>query len=92
MANWPRFNPNRFKDYQKSDMRNRAVLDAYEPGSMMKLMTYASAVDGAGVRPNDPVDQNRGKITIGSHTTFKPRYLYWRVFRYTFVVCITTRS
>lgn len=68
MANWPRFNPNRFKDYQKSDMRNRAVLDAYEPGSMMKLMTYASAVDGAGVRPNDPVDQNRGKITIGSHT------------------------
>lgn len=68
MANWPRFNPNRFKDYQKEDMRNRVVLDAYEPGSMMKLITYASAVEGAGVRPNDPVDQNHGKIKIGAHT------------------------
>ena len=68
MANWPRFNPNRFNDYQKDDMRNRAVLDAYEPGSMMKLITYSSAVDGAHVRPTDPVSQNHGKIQIGKHS------------------------
>ncbi|MBQ9244448.1 MAG: PASTA domain-containing protein [Proteobacteria bacterium] len=68
MANWPRFNPNRFKDYRKEDMRNRAVLDAYEPGSMMKLITYASAVDGAHVRPTDPISQNHGKIQIGKHS------------------------
>ena len=68
MANWPRFNPNRFNDYRKDDMRNRAVLDAYEPGSMMKLVTYAAAVDGAHVKPNDPVSQDHGKIKIGTHT------------------------
>lgn len=68
MANWPRFNPNRYRDYDKDDMRNRAVLDAYEPGSMMKLITYASAVDGARVRPTDPVSQDRGKLKIGKHT------------------------
>ena len=68
MANWPRFNPNRFRDYQKDDMRNRAVLDAYEPGSMMKLITYAAAVEGAHVKPNEPVAQNKGKIQIGKHT------------------------
>ncbi len=69
MANWPRFNPNRFNDYKnKDDMKNRAVLDAYEPGSMMKLITYSSAVEGAHVRPTDPISQNHGKITIGKHT------------------------
>lgn len=68
MANWPRFNPNRYRDYDKDAMRNRAVLDAYEPGSMMKLITYASAVDGARVRPNDPVSQDHGKLKIGKHT------------------------
>lgn len=68
MANWPRFNPNRYRDYSKDDMRNRAVLDAYEPGSMMKLITYASAVDGARVRPSDPVSQDHGKLKIGKHT------------------------
>ncbi len=68
MANWPRFNPNRFSDYQKNDMRNRAVLDAYEPGSMMKLITYSAAVDGAHVKPTDPISQDHGKIKIGTHT------------------------
>ena len=68
MANWPRFNPNRYKDYRKEDMRNRAVLDAYEPGSMMKVVTYAAAVDGAKVRANDPVSQDHGKLRIGKHT------------------------
>lgn len=68
MANWPRFNPNRFNDYRKEDMRNRAVMDAYEPGSMMKLITYSAAIDGANVHPGDPIDQNHGKIKIGNHT------------------------
>ncbi len=68
MANWPRFNPNRFKDYRKEDMRNRAVLDAYEPGSMMKTVTYASALEGAHVRPTDPIDQNHARLKIGKYT------------------------
>ena len=33
-----------------------------QPTSMMKLITYAAAVEGAHVRPNDPVSQNKGKI------------------------------
>lgn len=68
MANWPRFNPNRHRDYNRDDMRNRAVLDAYEPGSMMKLITYSAAVDGAHVRPGDNISQDGGKLRIGSHT------------------------
>lgn len=68
MANWPRFNPNRFKDYPKDNMRNRAVLDAYEPGSLMKVFTYAAAIDSGKVHPGDPISQERNKLKIGSHT------------------------
>jgi len=68
MANWPRFNPNRFRDYHKDNMRNRTVLDAYEPGSTMKVFTYAAAIDAKRVRPGDPISQERGKLRIGSAT------------------------
>lgn len=68
MANWPRFNPNRFKDYPKDDMRNRAVLDAYEPGSLMKVFTYAAAIDSGKAQPDDTISQERNKLKIGGHT------------------------
>ncbi len=68
MANWPKFNPNRFSDYTKDDMRNRTVLDAYEPGSMMKVFTYAASIDALPLSPNAPIDQYHGAMTIGKHT------------------------
>ncbi|MFA5625397.1 MAG: penicillin-binding transpeptidase domain-containing protein [Bradymonadales bacterium] len=68
MASYPRFNPNLFKNYHKDLMRNRAVLDTYEPGSTMKIFTYAAAVDGAGVKASEAINQERGKLKIGMHT------------------------
>ena len=70
MANYPRFNPNRFMDYKndKDSMKNRTVLDAYEPGSMMKVFTYAAVVDQLHISPNMPVDQFHGAFKIGKHT------------------------
>ncbi len=68
MANYPSFNPNRFKDYPKEATRNRVVLDAYEPGSMMKVYTYAAWVDTTHGSPNTPIDQAHGALKIGKHT------------------------
>lgn len=70
MANYPRFNPNRFMDYKndRDSMRNRTVLDAYEPGSMMKVFTYAAVVDQTNIGPTTPVDQFHGALKIGKHT------------------------
>ena len=70
MANYPRFNPNRFMDYKndRDSMRNRTVLDAYEPGSMMKVFTYAAVVDQTHLSPATPVDQFHGALKIGKHT------------------------
>ncbi|HEY1655523.1 MAG TPA: penicillin-binding protein 2 [Candidatus Tumulicola sp.] len=45
MANAPTFDPNRFWKFDADQRRNRAVMDAYEPGSTYKLVTAAAALD-----------------------------------------------
>ncbi len=44
MANIPHFDPNHFWKYPSNDYRDRAVADAYEPGSTFKLVTAAAAL------------------------------------------------
>ena len=56
----PRFNPNDQKHMDASVLQNLAVSDVYEPGSTFKLVTYAAAIDGAGVKPTDMVNCEGG--------------------------------
>ena len=64
----PRFNPNDLKHQDPAILKNLAVSDIYEPGSTFKLMTYASAIDGAGVQPTDIVDCQGGAMTMYGRT------------------------
>jgi cell division protein FtsI (penicillin-binding protein 3) len=64
----PRFNPNDSKHMDASVLQNLAVSDIYEPGSTFKLVTYASAIDGAGVEPTDTVDCQGGAWTMFGRT------------------------
>lgn len=75
MASAPSFDPNRFGDFTPDDWRNRAVMDAYEPGSTFKMVTAAAALDALAVHPDDPFDCELGGITlagifIGDHKPF----------------------
>jgi cell division protein FtsI (penicillin-binding protein 3) len=64
----PRFNPNDSKHMDASVLTNLAVSDVYEPGSTFKLVTYAAALDGAGVEPTDHVDCQGGVMTMYGRT------------------------
>lgn len=52
MANYPGFDPNHRRRWTASDIRNYAVADAYEPGSVMKPITIAAALQANIITPN----------------------------------------
>jgi cell division protein FtsI (penicillin-binding protein 3) len=60
----PRFNPNDSRHMDADSLTNLAVSDVYEPGSTFKLVTYAAALDSAGVEPTDIVDCQGGSINL----------------------------
>ncbi|MBI3019534.1 MAG: penicillin-binding protein 2, partial [Deltaproteobacteria bacterium] len=45
MAHYPFFNPNRFHPSQKGLWKNRAVIEAFEPGSTFKVILAAAALE-----------------------------------------------
>ena len=65
IAHYPRFNPNNFKKYGKKVFRNRAVTDAFEPGSAMKVFTAAAALE-RGFTPKSIFFCENGTYKIGT--------------------------
>ncbi len=49
MASFPYFDPNRFAQTNPDRWRNRAVTDAFEPGSVNKIITAAAAIESGDV-------------------------------------------
>ena len=64
MANRPTFNPNSFQSYPSSRWKNRAVADAYEPGSIFKIVTAAAGLQERVVEPEEVLDCGHGQIEI----------------------------
>jgi len=64
LANRPTFNPNHFGDFPRSDRRNRAVLDAFEPGSIFKIITAAAGLESGVVVPDEIIDCGNGSIDV----------------------------
>jgi cell division protein FtsI (penicillin-binding protein 3) len=66
LANAPAFNPNAPR--AGASLRNRAILDTFEPGSTFKVFTIAGALDAGSVHPNDLIDCEGGRYRVGGHT------------------------
>ena len=60
----PTFNPNQFRHTTPALLKNHAVSDVYEPGSVFKLVTYSSAIDANVAKPDDMIDCQGGQITL----------------------------
>ena len=68
MANQPGFNPNRPEDRDSSGLRNRAVTDLFEPGSTVKPLLVATALELGRYRPDSRIDTGPGFFKVGSLT------------------------
>ncbi|MGC1453669.1 MAG: penicillin-binding transpeptidase domain-containing protein [Nitrospirota bacterium] len=58
------FNPNEPQRSKPAEWRNRAVTDAFEPGSIFKPVLAAAALEERVVHPLEPIDCSAGKIQL----------------------------
>jgi cell division protein FtsI (penicillin-binding protein 3) len=68
LSNWPTYNPNRRDEFVAAKMRNRALIDIFEPGSTFKPFTIAIALDAGRVKPTTLMETASGQLTIGKTT------------------------
>ena len=67
MVNQPSYNPNH-SDMDSEGLRNRAITDVFEPGSVMKPFAVASALETGRWTPTTPIDTTPGTINVSGHT------------------------
>ncbi|EJN29271.1 cell division protein FtsI/penicillin-binding protein 2 [Pseudomonas sp. GM80] len=68
MVNQPTYNPNNRRNLQPAMMRNRAMIDVFEPGSTMKAISMAAAIETGRWKPSDTVEVYPGSLQIGKYT------------------------
>jgi len=67
MVNFPSYNPNK-PGSGNDGLRNRAITDVFEPGSVMKPFVVASALETGRWTPTSPIDTTPGRINVSGHT------------------------
>lgn len=71
MVSQPSFNPNS-RDFNPNAMRNRAVVDSFEPGSTVKPFTMAAAIEQRLVQPSTRVNTAPGYLRIDGNLIQDP--------------------
>jgi cell division protein FtsI (penicillin-binding protein 3) len=65
LAQVPTFNPNTPAAVRPETRRNRIVSDPYEPGSTLKVLLVAAALDAKRVHPGEKIFCEYGKYPVG---------------------------
>lgn len=76
MASYPDFDPNRFGDYPAEVLRNRAVLDLYEPGSTFKVITLSALLNEGLVDPDEVIDCRAGTARLAGKVYKEAKHSY----------------
>jgi cell division protein FtsI/penicillin-binding protein 2 len=67
IASWPTYNPNDLGSTRQEGVRVRAITDTYEPGSTMKIVTAAAALEEDVVRPDETISAEGGSWRFAGH-------------------------
>ena len=67
VANYPSFNPNARSRYQLNSYRNKALTDTFEPGSVIKPFSIASALASGHFTPETIIDTQPSRMMVHGH-------------------------
>jgi len=68
LVNYPSYQPEQRDRLQHAAMRNRAVTDTFDPGSVMKPFTIGLALETGRVTPETVISTAPGSVVIGGTT------------------------
>ena len=68
MANYPSYVPDKRQNMTGNQLRNRALTDTFEPGSVMKAFTVGLALETGRVKPLTPIQTAPGRMQITGST------------------------
>lgn len=68
LGNMPTYDPNKRESFRSGNMRNQALTDSFEPGSIMKPFTVALALELNRISPNSQFNTGGGKLQYQGST------------------------
>ena len=68
VVNQPTYNPNDRSQFSAERYRNRAVTDIFEPGSSIKPLVVAAALESGEFQPGSFIDTAPGYVRVGAKT------------------------
>ena len=76
LASYPRFNPNNLRETTVSERTNRAVNAVFEPGSTMKMVTVAAALEESLIKRGTVLDCEEGSWKVGNTEIHDAQHRY----------------
>ncbi|MEW6101418.1 MAG: penicillin-binding transpeptidase domain-containing protein [Candidatus Omnitrophota bacterium] len=81
LANRPTFDLNERTSQDKERIRNRAICDLFEPGSVFKIVTASAAIEEKKVSEEDKFFCENGAYKVGPHILHDHRPHGWLTFK-----------
>ena len=76
----PSFDPNHLDQFSAQDWRNRAVTDPYEPGSTLKIVVAAAALEEQVMAPDTLIYGGDGQMAVAGTIVHDPAKTSWMTF------------
>jgi cell division protein FtsI (penicillin-binding protein 3) len=76
----PTFDPNHLNKFSAQDWRNRAVTDPYEPGSTLKIVVAAAALEEQVMAPDTLIYGGDGQMAVAGTIVHDPAKTSWMTF------------
>ncbi len=69
----PGFDPNGYLSAARDTIRNKAIVDSFDPGSIFKPILAAAALEEGTIRENDKIYCERGQYVVGDRVIHEAR-------------------